>query len=126
MNEAAAQLWAEWAAGRLCLQKCADCGRSQQPPGPVCSWCHSTALTLADIAGTAELVSWSTVHRAPTKAFADQVPYTLALVRVPDGALVEVRVAGDEGAGSWKVGMPVVLALGTVNDRALPTGRVAG
>ena len=125
MNAASAELWGAWQAGRLCFQICAGCSRAQHPPGPVCSTCRSTALSLTDVTGDAELVAWSTVHRAPTSAFIGQPPYTLALVRITQGALVQVRTdASADEADEWAVGQPVRLRIGAVNGRALPVGVV--
>jgi uncharacterized OB-fold protein len=123
VNKESQQLWSAWESGRLCFQRCDSCGRAQHPPGPVCSHCHARSLTLADVAGDAELVSWSTVHRAPAQAFADQVPYTVVLARLPDGALVEARAADDD-VDMWVVGQRVDLTLGTINGRVLPMGHV--
>jgi hypothetical protein len=125
MNRASHELWSAWKAGRLCFQHCDKCGRAQHPPGPVCSCCHSTSLSHLDVSGEGELVAWSTVHRPPSPAFADQVPYTVAVVRLPEGALVEVRTLGTDDPDAWKVGQRVVLELGVINGRALPTARVA-
>jgi uncharacterized OB-fold protein len=125
MNAVSAQLWAAWEGGRLCFQVCDRCGRGQHPPGPVCSTCHSTALSLTDTSGDAELVAWSTVHRAPTPAFGGQTPYTLAIMRIPEGALIQVRTeASAIEADGWTVGQPGRLHLGTLNGRALPVGVV--
>lgn len=128
MNRAARELWQHWAEGRLCIQRCDACGATQHPPGPVCGRCHATSLSFPEISGDAELVAWSTVYRAPSAAFRAQVPYTLAIVRLAGGALVEVRLDtspdGDD-AETWKVGQYVRLGLGTVNGRDLPLGRVA-
>jgi len=65
------------------------------------------------------------VHRAPTKAFADEVPYPLVLVRIPEGALVEARVDDPSGNSEmWTVGQPALLRMGAVNGTALPVARV--
>jgi uncharacterized OB-fold protein len=82
-------------------------------------------LSLLDVSGEADLVAWSTVHRAPTTEFTGQTPYTLALVRIPEGALVQVRTGASAGdAENWAVGQPTRLRLGRVNGRALPIGVV--
>lgn len=125
MNIASSELWAAWDAGRLCFQVCDRCGRAQHPPGAVCSTCHSTSLSLTDVSGEAELVAWSTVYRAPTSGFAGQPPYTLALLRIPEGALIQVRTeASADDAETWTVGQPARVQLGAVNGRALPVGTV--
>ncbi|WP_375474745.1 Zn-ribbon domain-containing OB-fold protein [uncultured Jatrophihabitans sp.] len=126
MNRASAQLWQHWADGRLCLQRCVSCGRGQHPPGPVCSRCGSTDVGFDDVTGPAELVAWSTVRRAPSAAFAGEVPYTLVIARVGSGALVEARATDDGAADAWQVGAEVRLALGEINGAALPVATVGG
>ena len=114
------QLWSAWAAGRLCFQKCDACGLAQQPPGPVCSHCHAIALTIADVTGDAELVAWTTVHRAPAPVFADELPYTIAVVMLVEGALIEARVQDDSTVDDWQVGARVALVLGEIAGRTMP------
>jgi uncharacterized OB-fold protein len=124
MSESVAQdLWNAWGSGRLCFQQCGACGNAQHPPGPVCSRCHSTTLSLGDVSGVVELVSWSTVLRPPSPRFADQIPYTVLVVMLREGALVELRLLDEraaEAADQWQVGMRGVLELGEVGGRVMP------
>jgi len=115
-----AELWEAWATGRLCLQECGDCHALQHPPGPVCARCHRTGLSLRDIDGAGALVSWSTVYRAPAPEFADDIPYTIAIVSVSDQALVEARMDPAMAIDVLQVGMPVRLTIGEVAGRRLP------
>ncbi|MDP1878275.1 MAG: OB-fold domain-containing protein [Actinomycetota bacterium] len=118
--EPAAELWHEWAEGRLCFQECDACQAIQHPPGPVCGTCHSTSLHLAPSDGHAALVSWSTVHRAPAPAFAADVPYTIGLVSLRGGALVQARVLPGMSPEGWAPGLPATLRLGEVAGRPQP------
>lgn len=123
----AADLWQAWGDGRLCFPQCSACGASQLPPGRVCARCHATDLRLADSDGSATLVSWSVVHRAPSPDFADQVPYTIGLVALPGGALVEARATEAADTSGWSPGLPALLIIGEVNGRAMPVlARVGG
>ena len=119
-TEPAAALWQEWSEGRLCFQSCEACKATQHPPARVCGSCHSTTLRLIPTDGRATLVSWSTVHRAPSAEFTDQVPYLIGLVALPGGALVEARVDKEISAEGWRPGLPASLRLGEINGRALP------
>lgn len=118
--EGASELWEAWASGRLCLQKCTSCGELQHPPGPVCSHCHGTALSLVEIDGSATLVSWSTVFRAPAVQFSVDIPYTIAIVSVGNTALVEARVDSSVEVSGLRIGMPVHLAIGEVLGVCVP------
>ena len=120
----ASKLWSAWEDGTLSFQVCGACGIAQHPPGPVCSHCHSTAVTVRQMSGSAALVAWSTVFRAPSAGFSDDLPYTLAVVKLVEGALVEVRVPEDAAVDSWTVGAPVALTLADVAGRKMPVGMV--
>lgn len=116
----AEKLWAAWADGNLTFQICSSCGLSQHPPGPVCSHCRSTDLHLDTVSGTATLVAWTTVHRAPLPALKGEVPYTLAIVQLDEGALVEARVPSAGDVHKWSVGDRVSLVLANVSARKMP------
>lgn len=112
-------LHAAWAAGRVAFQTCQACNAVQHPPGHVCAACRSTSLAVCDVAGRGELLAASEVRRAPEARFAADVPYVLGVVRLTEGALVQVRLAGD----GWTTGEPVELVAGSVDGRPVPTGR---
>lgn len=116
----AAELWEAWSDGRLCLQGCSDCGTLQHPPGQVCAACHSTAMTLVDIKDSGTLVTWSTVHRAPAPAFAADVPYSVAIIAVRGGALVQARISAGTSTEGLYVGQPIRVKLGEVAGRVIP------
>ncbi|MCX6422544.1 MAG: OB-fold domain-containing protein [Actinobacteria bacterium] len=124
MNDPAEDLWKAWADGRLCIQNCTKCGSLQHPPGPVCACCHATTLGLIDIAPTGKIVAWSTVHRAPSATFADEVPYTIAIIAIDPTTFIESRVSSAVVESDLRVDMSVRLELGEIGGRAMPV--VAG
>ena len=124
MNDPAEDLRKAWADGRLCIQNCTKCGSLQHPPGPVCASCHATTLDLIDIAPTGKLVAWSTVHRAPSPTFADEVPYTIAIIAIDPTTFIESRVSSAVVESDLRVEMSVRLELGEIGGRAMPV--VAG
>jgi acetyl-CoA acetyltransferase/uncharacterized OB-fold protein len=69
------------AAGRLLLQRCAACGRIQQPPRPMCGECHGTDFEAVDTSGLGFVYSWVIPrHGVPL----DQT-HVVALVELDDG-----------------------------------------
>ncbi len=86
--------WAACAEGRLSAQGCEDCGNHQFPPRAVCIKCHSPRLAQREIAREGAVHSFTVVHRAPSRDFADAVPYVLALIEFADGIRMMMNVTG--------------------------------
>jgi uncharacterized OB-fold protein len=78
--------WAALAQGRLEIQQCNDCGHWSWPPRPICSKCHSDNLAWHEPKGTGEVHSWVVAHRPFVPNLKDEVPYTIALVRLDEEA----------------------------------------
>ena len=89
--------WAALAQGTLQLQHCKDCGHWTWPPRPICSGCQSDNFEWQPVKGTGEVCSWVVAHRAYTPDLANQVPYTIALVRIDeqDDILIPGVLAAD-------------------------------
>jgi uncharacterized protein len=80
--------------GRLLLPQCGACRTFRWPPGPMCPACQSGTTDWVEAAGTGEVYSWVIVHHAAYPALADQVPYVIALVELPEGIRILGNVAG--------------------------------
>lgn len=101
---------------RLVLQYCPACDSYLHTPKLRCTNCRATELTWREIAGTGQVYSHTTVHRPPSKAFADAVPYVVAIVEL-DG--VRVRLLSNVvGVLPDKVhiGLPVRVVFDDVTD----------
>ena len=79
---------------RFTLPRCEDCGRFHFYPKPVCPHCQGPRLAWAEASGRGEVYSHSTVHRAPSAAFKDEVPYVIAIVKTDEGPHLLSRVVG--------------------------------
>jgi uncharacterized OB-fold protein len=91
------EFWAGCDRHELVIQACRSCGRSQHFPRNRCHFCHSTDLESRSSRGVGSLLTWSTVHRAPSPDFADLVPYTLGIVRLqPEGVQLMARIMDPE------------------------------
>jgi hypothetical protein len=88
--------WKATRAGELRLQRCAACSRFQFPPRLICSHCGSTDVAWEPAAGTGRIYSFTIVHRPPTPAFAEDVPYVVALVDLDEGPRMMTNVIGCE------------------------------
>jgi uncharacterized OB-fold protein len=92
-----APYWAALADGRFTLQHCTDCDRWTWPSRPLCSGCHGGNLRWEDSPGTGEIYSWVITHQPYAPDLVEQVPYTVALVRLDeqDDILVPGRLASE-------------------------------
>ena len=84
---------------RVVLQQCDHCGRRRFPPMPSCPFDGTVGHTEVASDANGKVYSWVTVHRPLTPAMADQVPYTVATVDLPDGPRVLGRLDGEPGDG---------------------------
>jgi uncharacterized protein len=88
--------WAATRDGQLRLQRCAACGRFQFPPRLICSHCGSVDVVWKPVVGTGHIYSFTIVQRPPTPAFAQDVPYVVALVDLDEGPRMMTNVIGCE------------------------------
>ncbi len=65
--------------------RCPRCGHVQAGDAAHCARCGQAGLEHAISAGHGRIHSWTTVHRAPSAAFKDRVPYTIVLVDMEEG-----------------------------------------
>lgn len=65
--------------GRLMASRCKQCGQESFPPRADCSNCLSGDFEFKEISGQATLVTYTTIHAAPT-GFEDVAPYTIGVV----------------------------------------------
>lgn len=84
--------WDGLAAGRLLLQRCAECGRARFPPLPTCPYCGSRDAAVVEATGTGRVYSWVTVRVGMTTASVGDVPYAVAVVQLDEGCRVLGRM----------------------------------
>lgn len=107
--------FAEAKAGRLAFQRCLDCSAHIFYLRSACPECLSERLELATSSGRGVVHSFTTLHIAGNKAFADEVPYTVVLVDLEE----HVRVLADlDGVDPEEVavGMEVEVFFEDVDD----------
>ncbi len=103
-----APFWACVREGRLCLQRCGECGRYAHPPTSRCAYCGSTRREYLPAPACGVVFSY-TVARTVAHASAEgRTPYAVVLVAFPecDG----VRVLGSAPSipiDALRIGLPV-------------------
>lgn len=84
---------------------CEHCDAKLFPPRDICPECGKEAKTLFQFSGKGEVYSYTTVYDAP-EGYAEQAPYTLAMVKLKEGPLVTAQLT-DLGQQEAAIGMPV-------------------
>jgi uncharacterized OB-fold protein len=121
-----APYWAAARAGRVLLQRCADCGVVWHPPAPTCPAGPTHRVEWVEASGRAVLRGYTSVRHAVHATVADRVPYLVALVELAEGPLFVCSLTDVEEGGLVN-GLPLTLAPGpTPGGLALPVARPAG
>ncbi|MBI2862153.1 MAG: OB-fold domain-containing protein [Chloroflexi bacterium] len=89
-------------------RRCRSCGHLTVAGAHACPHCGSVEADPIPLSGRGTVYSWTTI-RTPSEAFADQVPYTLAIVAMEEGLRLLARVA-TEGEQQIEIGDSVVFA----------------
>ena len=107
------------ARGELRLQRCTDCGRWRHPPRVLCAACRSPRFEWGLTGGRGSLHTWTVIHRPVHPAFADQVPYVLAVVELDEGPRLVSRLSQAE-LDELRIGLPLVVTFVRENDVTFP------
>ncbi len=93
----------------LRAQKCSACARFRWPPQGVCPFCYCWNFEWTRLPETGEVYSFVVVHYVSLPAFAADVPYVIAQIKI-DNTDGQVILTSNVIACPWeevKVGMPV-------------------
>ncbi len=77
--------WDAVERGELQVQRCESCGELRYPPAERCPRCLSPEWRWQQVSGRGELLSYTVVHQRYHPAWADRVPYNVALVQLDEG-----------------------------------------
>ena len=89
-----APFWEGCLAGELRLQRCVACTRTQFPPRRYCAGCLSDELSWERASGLGRIRSYTVVRVPTSPAFADEVPYVVALVELEEGPTLLSGIRG--------------------------------
>lgn len=92
MTGPAAPYWDALKEGRLTFQKCRKCNHAQLPPREACRVCLSPDLEWHPASGEGELISWIVYHQSFHPAFADRIPYNVAVVELAEGPRMTTNI----------------------------------
>jgi uncharacterized OB-fold protein len=77
--------WAAVQERKLLMPKCDACGTVSFPPTVACGRCEKTAFTWTEMSGRGKVYSFVVYHRVYHPAFADKVPYVVAVIELDEG-----------------------------------------
>ena len=114
--------WTGAAEGRLLARRCAQCGRLQHPPSPMCPACGSVEWDVEQLSGRGTVHSWIVSHH-PTQP--DDAPRIVALIMLEEGLRL-VSNLHDVDASGVVNDMAVEVVFVDVDGVRLPQFRPAG
>lgn len=77
--------WEALGQGRLTFQACGSCGHCWLPARAACPKCLSKDFSWKEAAGKGKVLSWVVYHVAYHPAFADRLPYNVAIIELEEG-----------------------------------------
>ncbi len=87
-----APFWEGCRNGQLLLQRCVACQTWRYPPAPICPHCSEMETEWLLSSRKGRIHSFVIYHRAFHPAYADEVPYAVALVELDEGIRMLLRV----------------------------------
>jgi len=82
---------------KLLLRHCRACDKPHFYPREVCPYCYSLDLDWSEASGVGTVYSYTVAHRPAGPAYADDVPYTIAIVELEEGPRMMTWIVGDKG-----------------------------
>lgn len=126
VTEETRPFWEGARAGRLMLPHCSACGAWVFYPRPFCTACGAEALVWEQASGEGTVYSYTVCHRPAGPAFADDVPYVVALIDLREGPRMLSTIRTDEPA-AVRIGAPVRAQFEPMDEAiALPVFVLAG
>jgi len=101
----------------LWLRSCNSCAKPYFYPRDICPLCGSRDTTWKQMSGRGTVYTFSIVQRAPTPAFAEDVPFVNAIVELEEGARMMTGLVGVEPDPSKiSVGTPVEVTFEDITE----------
>ena len=122
INDLTRPFWARLKEGYLSFQHCRACGHAWLPAREQCPGCLGDDWGREDASGGAKLVSWVVYRIAYDPAFAQRLPYTVAVVELDEGPRMVSNVPGD--AAGLKIEQRLTLVIEDEDGTPVPRFRV--
>lgn len=99
---------------RLEAGKCTTCGKISFPDRRVCPDCGGREFETIQLQRQGKLLTYTIIHVGPSR-FADQVPYAVGIVELPEGVRLLCQVA-DCNPEKLQIGMPVRIEFRRISE----------
>ena len=119
--------WEKCKEHELWLRRCLDCGNAYFYPRDICPACFSRNTDWIQSSGRGTVHTFCIVHRAPTPAFRDMVPYVPVIIDLEEGArIISHLIDIEPNPEVIKCGMAVQVTFDDLTDTiSLPKFRPA-
>lgn len=107
LDGVSAPFWQAARQHRLVAPKCKQCGKVFFYPRAVCPFDWNSDLEWVELSGQGVIYTYTVVRQAAHPAFAERVPYVLALVDLAEGIRIMSNVVARPEA--VQIGMPVAV-----------------
>lgn len=107
--------WDATARKELLLQRCDACATHLFYPRHNCTECGSRSLSWLPVEGKGTLFTYTIARRPTHPAFADRVPYVIAVVELAEGPRMTTNLV-ECSLDAISIGMPVEVAFGDLQD----------
>lgn len=101
--------WEGLDAGELRYQRCGGCANAWLPAREECPRCLSDDVSWEPSSGRGRLISWVVYHQAFHPAFADRLPYNVAVVELEEGPRLISNVNAEQDA--LAIEMPLAVSI---------------
>lgn len=112
--------WEAAEQGSLAFMRCNTCNHAFLPAREECPNCLLDTLSWEQASGSAELVSWVVYYRALNPAFAQRVPYTVAVVALAEGPRFISNIVDVADPETLKIGQQLILKVEQDGDLSVP------
>jgi uncharacterized protein len=112
--------WDSLAHGALSFQRCSACDHAWLPARSECPACLADQYHWEKAKGGAKLISWVVYHTAFHPAFAQRLPYNVAVVELDEGPRLISNVIGVEDAETLMIDQRLRLVIEDEGSIAVP------
>jgi uncharacterized OB-fold protein len=114
-DELTAPYWAAAKHHELRMQRCPSCGYVRYPAAKRCPECLAENDEWVLLSGRGTVWSFGVYYHVFNRAFADDIPYNIALVQLEEGPRLITNIVGIPNE-DIKVDMPVEVVFDDVTD----------